>query len=152
MAGSLSPLHLGVPISAIAKAISISEELATSIMEAITAAVGGQIDAAISDAKATLESNYQTLVPLTGFTVTVADKKTGLFLNPAGTLAAGTITLDASPVDGQEIVICSSQIVTSLTLNGGGTTVLGAITALAANTPIKYKAVTIASTVYWMRS
>ena len=56
-------------------------------------------------------------------------------LRPTGTLATGTIILPAPSVaiDGQTILISSTQIVTSFTVNGNGATVIyGAPTTLAA--------------------
>lgn len=70
-----------------------------------------------------------------GFTVTVAPFVEGgsvwLKLTPSGAFAAGTITLPATPVDGQEVVVSCRTAVTVLTVNGG--TVYGAPTTLAAN-------------------
>jgi hypothetical protein len=58
-----------------------------------------------------------------------------LLLTPTGTLAAGTITLPAlaSAVDGQQVLVSCTQIVTALTVAGNGATVNGAPTTLAAN-------------------
>ena len=75
----------------------------------------------------------QYAVPLTGATVTVSAANTWLILSPAGTLAALTIALPAIRTAGQEVLIMSSQILTSLTVSGAGTTVVGAPTTLAAN-------------------
>lgn len=86
-------------------------------------------------------SYVQPVQPTTGQTVTVAPLVSGqsvrLLIKPAGTLAALTITLPgvgvaALPVDGQEVWVVSSQIITALTVNAGGTTnVLGMPTTLA---------------------
>lgn len=83
----------------------------------------------------------QPVQPTTGQTVTVAPLVSGqsvrLLIKPAGTLAALTITLPgvgvaALPVDGQEVWVVSTQIITALTVNAGGTTnVLGMPTTLA---------------------
>lgn len=66
-----------------------------------------------------------------GASVTISDNNRGLYVNPASTLAALTITLPANPVDGQEIIIhfggtlTSGAVVTALTLAGsGGSTIL----------------------------
>lgn len=71
----------------------------------------------------------------TGFTVTVAPPTAGdsvwLLLAPVAGYAAGTITLPSSPVDGQEVMVNTTQAVTTLTVNGA--TVNGAPTTLAAN-------------------
>lgn len=75
----------------------------------------------------------------TGFTVTVAPLATGgsvwLLLTPLAGYAAGTITLPAQAlcVDGQELIVNTTQAVTALTVSGNGSTVNGAPTTLAAN-------------------
>jgi hypothetical protein len=56
-------------------------------------------------------------VPTTGFTITIANNTSTLILNPAGTLATGTITMPATPIDGQEVQITSSQTITALTVS-----------------------------------
>lgn len=56
-------------------------------------------------------------IPTTGFTITVANATQSLILNPAGTLAAGTITMPATPIDGQEVRFSSTQTVTALTVS-----------------------------------
>ena len=73
----------------------------------------------------------------TGFSVTVAPPVAGgsvwLLLTPAAGYAAGTIVLPALPVDGQEVLVSCTQAVTTLTVNGNGSTVNGAPATLAAN-------------------
>ena len=51
-------------------------------------------------------------------------------LNPAGTLTTLTVTLPASPVDGQTQFVHATQSITTLTLNGG--TIKNAPATLAA--------------------
>lgn len=58
---------------------------------------------------------------------------TWLTLLPTGGFAAGTITLPATPVDGQVLQVNCSQSVTTLTVAGNGKTVVGAPTTLTAN-------------------
>jgi len=75
----------------------------------------------------------------TGFTVLVAPPDSGdsmfLLLTPNAGYAAGTITLPAAAtcVDGQELLVTTTQLVTALTVGGNGSTVNGAPTTLAAN-------------------
>lgn len=72
----------------------------------------------------------QYTAPTTGSTVIVnANGHVKLLLNPAGTLATLTVTLPGSPSDGDMIQMGCSQIVTSLTMNGG--TIIGGLTTLA---------------------
>lgn len=70
-----------------------------------------------------------------GFSVAITPVFSGgsvyLLLTPAAGYAAGTIVLPSAPVDGQEVVVSTTQAVTALTVNGG--TVNGAPTTLAAN-------------------
>jgi hypothetical protein len=75
----------------------------------------------------------QVATPTTGQTVTIAnqDDDIRLLLNPAGTLLALTIVFPSAPRDGQMVTICSTQILTGLTLTSGGT-ILGALTTIAA--------------------
>lgn len=73
----------------------------------------------------------------TGFSVTVAPPSTGanvhLLMTPLAGYAAGTVVMPASPVDGQQVVVTSTQAVTTLTVSGNGASVNGAPTTLAAN-------------------
>jgi len=81
--------------------------------------------------------DYQT--PTTGFTYTFAAGTQTLVMNPAATLANGTITMPAAPSDGMTITISSSKEITALTLNGNtGQTVVGAVSYLPANTATAY--------------
>lgn len=80
----------------------------------------------------TATPNYQ--VPLTGFTITVGDTDTKLILDPAGTLATGTVTMPANPTNGQVITIASTKTVTALIVSANtGQTINGAITTIAPN-------------------
>ena len=72
----------------------------------------------------------QYVAPVTGATVAVnTDGYINLLINPAGTLATLTITVPASPTDGDRVRIGATQIVTALTMNGG--TIVGALVSLA---------------------
>lgn len=105
-----------------------------------------------ANASGVVTQGYSRVVPTTGFSQTVANNVSALVLKPAGTLASGTITMPASPLDGQELVIASSQTITALTLAGNtGQTVNGAATTLSANTSIQYKWVATDSTWYRLR-
>lgn len=69
----------------------------------------------------------------TGFSVSISAGWTWLVLTPVAGYAAGTIVLPAAPADNDEILVNSTQAVTTLTVNGNGNTVTGAPTTLAAN-------------------
>lgn len=76
----------------------------------------GKVDSSSSvDGIPGSNNNYQ--VPLTGFTITLANTDTDVTLDPAGTLATGTITMQPAPIDGQRVTIRSSHTVTALTIS-----------------------------------
>ena len=73
-------------------------------------------------------------------------------LNPAGTIATLTVTLPASTllIDGQILLLATSQTVTSLTLTAGsGTTVNGTNTTLTAAAPLMF--VYSAASTTWLK-
>lgn len=77
----------------------------------------------------------EVYVPLTGFTISPISPN--LILNPAGTLATGTVLLPANPADGQKLSITSTQTQTALTVTAAtGDSVVGGPTALVAKTPV----------------
>jgi hypothetical protein len=81
--------------------------------------------------------DYQVLT--TGFSYTFAAGTTTLVINPAGTLATGTITMPAAPADGMVITIESTQQVTAVTVSGNtGQTIVGAPVQLVPNRPLSY--------------
>ena len=75
-----------------------------------------------------------------GFNYTFTPSSTGtvLVINPAGTLATGTITMPASPADGMTITFSSSQQITALTMAGNGASINNAVTFLPAKTAVTY--------------
>jgi len=85
----------------------------------------------------TLATNVYT--PGTGFSIAVptpVSQQQWMLLQPAGTLASGTVVLplNTSTPDGTEVLITSTQIITTFTLNQNGSLgVNGAPTTLAAN-------------------
>jgi len=82
---------------------------------------------------------YTFNVPVTGFSITIGANVQYLILDPAGTLASGTITMPASPTDGYRVGIASSKIVTALTLTpGAGQTIPNSPTALAAGVGVTF--------------
>lgn len=79
----------------------------------------------------------------TGFSVSINDsyQDVWLILQPTGTLAAGTLVLPSSAnvIDNQEIIVNSTNQVTTLTISGNGSTVTGAPSTIAANGYFKLK-------------
>lgn len=88
---------------------------------------------------ATTEETQYASPNATGFSVTIAPTTDGnsvfLLLTPLAGYAAGTIVLPALAecIDGQELIVTCTQIVTALTVDGNGATVNGAPTGLTAN-------------------
>lgn len=72
---------------------------------------------------------------VTGFNITMATS--GVHLNPAGTLATGTVNLPLNPPDGAVAEISSSQVITALTVaaNTGDAIVNGVLGAATTITP-----------------
>jgi hypothetical protein len=81
--------------------------------------------------------DYQVLT--TGFSYTFASGVQTLLIKPAATLATGTITMPAAPVDGMVITVESTQQVTAVTLQGNtGQSLIGAPVQLIANQPLSF--------------
>ena len=81
--------------------------------------------------------DYQT--PTTGFSYTFAAGVNVLVMQPAGTLATGTITMPAAPADGMTITFSSSQQITALTVQGNtGQSMSNAVTFLPGKTAASY--------------
>ncbi len=79
---------------------------------------------------------YVYNVPLTGFSLTFANSQTNMILNPAGTLATGTLITEPNPSDGQRECVLSTQTQTGLTWTANaGQSIANAPTALVANVP-----------------
>ena len=80
--------------------------------------------------------------PTTGFSITmlasVGSIGSVLTLNPAGTLATGTILLPKQPTDGQVAEVSTTATVTSLTVSGNGATIKNAPTTLLAGNGFAY--------------
>ena len=71
---------------------------------------------------------YTRVVPTTGFSNLIGTGVYSYIVDPAGTLASGTITLPAAPTDGTLINILFSHQITSLTLSpSAGQTVTGIV-------------------------
>jgi hypothetical protein len=84
-------------------------------------------------------SNITPYTALTGFSYPMGSAQTVLTINPAATIATGTVTLPAAPYDGQPVEIASTNIITSFTLNHvTGQTIKNAPTTLAAGVGVAY--------------
>jgi hypothetical protein len=86
-----------------------------------------------------LLQQYDYQASTTGFSYTFAAGTTVLVINPAGTLATGTVTMPASPADGMTITFSSTQTITALTVNGNtGQSIVSAPTTLPARQSATY--------------
>lgn len=93
----------------------------------------------VTGAQLTSQYGYVKRVPLTGFTLTFGNSQSYLALNPAGTLATGTVTLAPAPSDGAKECIFTTQTITSLTVSANtGQSINNAVTTLSANTGVCY--------------
>lgn len=89
--------------------------------------------------KGVADPNYSKQTPTTGFAITIADNTQTLILKPAGTLATGTITMPANPIEGQQVRIMTSQIITALTLSpNSGQTIIAAPATLGAGQGVAF--------------
>lgn len=80
-----------------------------------------------------LIQQYDYQAPTTGFSYTFAAGVQVLVMQPAGTLATGTITMPASPADGMTITFSSTQTITALTVQGNtGQSITGQPTTFGA--------------------
>jgi hypothetical protein len=81
--------------------------------------------------------DYQVLT--TAFSYTFAAGTQTLIINPAGTLATGTVTMPAAPADGMVIWVTTTKQIVALTINGNtGQTLTSGVTSLAPNQAVAY--------------
>jgi hypothetical protein len=74
--------------------------------------------------------SYDISAPTTGATVTLSTTIFSTILNPAGTLATLIVQMPATPIDGQIQTVSTTQIISALTVDGNGHSVLGQPTSL----------------------
>lgn len=79
------------------------------------------------------DNNTDYTQPATGFTYTVPNNKTTALLDPAGTLATGTINMPTAPIDGQILTVACSQVITALTMATGTGSLLGGLSSMSLN-------------------
>lgn len=91
---------------------------------------GGDVYTTVSAVRDGRGYIYQA--PTTGFTIAMTVAQSAVSLNPAGTLATGTITLPPTATDGKMVSIWSSQTITALTLNtSNGATITNPVTTIS---------------------
>lgn len=95
-------------------------------------------------------SAYTYAVPLTGFSITMANSVRRLILEPAGTLATGTVVMPPTPSDGDEVGVSTTQTITALTFTANvGQTMADAPTTLGVGGCVTFK--WVAQTSKWYR-
>lgn len=82
---------------------------------------------------------YSYQVPLTAFTITVPNTVSLMVLNPAGTLATGTLTMAANPADGQRFCLYDSQTQTAITVDANTNQTLNTTIGIATPTALTAK-------------
>ena len=88
-------------------------------------------------------------VPLTAFTITQGVGTTWTIINPAGTLATGTFTFNATPTNGSRACFVSTQTQTAVTFTANtGQSVVGNPTSMVAGTAVCFTYVASTSTWY----
>lgn len=80
---------------------------------------------------------YSISSPSTGFSLTVPDSTEILQLAPSGTLASGSVTFPAFPMDKQQLTIATTQTITSLVLVASAP-IFNPITTLTAGQAVTY--------------
>jgi hypothetical protein len=95
----------------------------------------------ILDTMIAITNAYTYLVPSTGFNIAAPSgaQIDTVIIDPAGTLATGTIVMPAAPADGEIFEFQSSQIVTTLTVSSPGQTTKNAPATIAANTTLSWR-------------
>lgn len=86
-----------------------------------------------------IDTSFTISVPTTGNTVVLTTGAQRTIINPAGTLALLTVTLPATPVNGQLVGFSFTQIITGLTINApGGATVVAPPTSAAVDSNFRF--------------
>jgi hypothetical protein len=93
----------------------------------------------ISTSGTEIDTSFIIAVPVTLGTVVMGAGTQRLIINPAGTLAVLTVTLPASPVNGQLAKVSFTQAITSLTFNApAGVTVISSPTSAAIDSIFRF--------------
>jgi hypothetical protein len=154
LAAAVAALFAGVAIAQVQPIPTVLNVGQSDYVQIIPGGVGSVPSVYAQAGRVASMYQYSYQVPLTGFTITPPNGVSLLYLNPAGTLATGTLTMPATPGDGTQFCIEDSQTQTALTVSantGQSMAAFGgaAVTALTANT--KYCWFYIASQAVWVR-
>lgn len=138
--------------------LPVHDKTATAKVNGVTATVASQNEQSVTLSVAAAQDDSveitfnpvdqygkgrtERFVPTTGQTIAPTSACGLAVVEPAGTLAALTVTFPANPAEGQQFRVFTSQALTAITWTGG--TVVGAPSTLAANgaASFEYSAVT----------
>lgn len=82
----------------------------------------------------TIDAIYDRTVQVTGFSYTIPDNTGQAIIEPAAGLATGTVTMPATPQDGDRVGLACTQAIVTLTMNpNSGQTLKGGLAAITAN-------------------
>lgn len=142
------PISVLTSVSSLSSADNVAIGSATNgdDRKASMSVVGTYLESALDFSPSGAKQDYITQYSApsaTGFNVQITDgdDNVHLILTPVASYASGTITLPTSPnlVDRQEILVNSTQAVTSLTINGNGATVASYPSFLLVNSFFKLR-------------
>ncbi len=141
------PIHTA---AATAKVNGVSATIASQNAQSITLQTAAEQDDAVEITFTPVDQYGQgrteRFVPTTGQTI-VPTSACGLALvDPAGTLAALTVTFPSGPAEGQFFQVFTTQALTALTFTGG--TAVAAPSTLAANGSASFQYSTVTSKWY----
>jgi hypothetical protein len=110
-----------------------TQNRAVSTSALVAAVAARKIQMAAIDVEVPVQETDYSYVPLTGASQVIPDDAELVLVNPAGTIAAYTLTMPAAPYDGQTVRVAFDQAITALTMAASGTdTLKGALTAATA--------------------
>ena len=86
------------------------------------------------------DASFSSQTPTTGFSITVGNGCSTLQLTPVGALASGSITMPSTPVNGQWLLVASTQAILAITFSpAAGQTILNAPTSLPAGVEVSFQ-------------
>ena len=87
----------------------------------------------------TVSTTFSYQRPLDGFAIQFPAATALLYLDPASTLATGTVTTPTTPVDGQSMTIATSATITAFTLSASAGQLINVLpTTLLVGVPLSY--------------
>ena len=119
-------------------------------MAAALSTVAAYIQALLSPANY-WENIYSIPVAAQSIAASVSTNNLWYVLQPAGTIATLTLALPSvsTAIDGQEVMLSTTNTVTAITLTSTGNTIIGASSGLSSTTPQRFKY--LQTLVTWVR-